>query len=104
MAFLVWQVVRLLAQLGKQRMQESVPKMTKEELRGYASELGVKLAEAEERKEKAELLGKIEAELWRRKQEAPVATGSLDIPELKALLKKLQGGAPASAPEEAASK
>ena len=45
-----------------------------------------------ERKEKAELLGKIEAELWRRKEETPIATATLGVSELKALLEKLQQG------------
>ena len=85
------EIVRLLAQLGGQRMEWSMPERSLEELAKITKKLKKKVRERAERKEKAELLGKIEAELWRREEEVPIATSSLSIPELRALLAKLQG-------------
>lgn len=84
------EIVRLLAQLKGQRMDWNLPAKSAEELRAHAARLTEKVSEANERKERAALLGKIEAEMWKRNEEVPVATGTLSIPELKALLLKLQ--------------
>ena len=84
------EVVRLLAQLGGKRMEWGLPEKSVDELRAVAADLAVKVEEAKARKEKSELLGKVEAELWRRKEEAPVALGSLSTEELQATLRRLQ--------------
>ena len=52
--------------------------------------------EAERRKEKEELLGKIEAELWRRK-EPPVALATLSTKKLRKLHKHLKSGGASAA-------
>ena len=84
------EVVRLLAQLGGKRMEWGLPEKSVDELRAVAADLAVKVEEAKARKEKSELLGKVEAELWRRKEEAPAAVGSLSTEELQATLRRLQ--------------
>ena len=68
-----------------------MPERSVEELGKITKKLKKKVRERAERKEKAELLGKVEAELWRREEEVPIATSSLSIAELRALLAKLQG-------------
>ena len=72
-------------------MEWSMPERSLEELAKITKKLKKKVRERAERKEKAELLGKVEAELWRREEEVPIATSSLSIAELRALLAKLQG-------------
>jgi len=99
------EIVSLLDQLGKQRMDWSVPEMTPEQMGALARSLRQQVEEAAERKEKASLLGQIEAEMWRRREETPMATATLGVEELKALLAKLQGtptaGGEHGAPEDA---
>lgn len=87
-------VVRLLSQLGRQRMDWSLPELSADELREHAAGLAAQVAEAAERKERATLLGKIEAEMWRRKEETPIATTTLSTDELRGLLARLQGTPP----------
>lgn len=98
------EVVRLLTQLGGKRIEWSLPTKSVDELRAYIAELAVKAEEAKERKEHKVLLGKVEAELWRRKEEAPVALGSLTITELQALLKRLRTPGAEAARDEAAAR
>ena len=62
------------------------------QLQEYAASLEGKVAEAEKRKEKDILLGKVEAELWRRKEEPPVALATLSTSKLRKLLKHLKSG------------
>ena len=96
------EIVRLLSQLGNQRMDWNLPAKTTEELSVYTEKLNKEVAEFLERKERQTLLGKIEAEMWRRKEETPIATGTLDTPQLKALLKKLKSSAASHAEAEEA--
>jgi hypothetical protein len=87
------EVVRLSAKLGTRRLDWAMPELTSEELRAHIASLGDQVSEAQARKEKAVLLGKVEAELWRRKEEAPVALATLSVPKLNDLLQRLRSGA-----------
>lgn len=85
------EIVALMGKLGGKRMDWSLPEMSRDALRAHAAQLEEQVAEARERREHAEMMGKCEAELWRRKEEAPVALGTLSTDELRALHKKLKG-------------
>ena len=82
----------LLSQLGRQRMDWAFAEWSVDALREHAAQLVEQVAEAAERKAKAKLQGQVEAELWRRNEEVPVALATLGCDELRALLTKLQKG------------
>ena len=84
-------IVALQAQLGRQRMEASLPEWSAAALREHAAALAAEVEEVSARKHKARLLGKVEAELWRRGEEAPVALATLTAEKLEALLAKLKG-------------
>ena len=85
-------VASLLSRLGGPRVEGDLPTMEVTQLQEYAASLEGKVAEAEKRKEKDILLGKVEAELWRRKEEPPVALATLSTSKLRKLLKHLKSG------------
>ena len=85
-------IATLHAKLGGKRMDWSTPDKSVTELAAQIETLETQVAESQERKTTQELLGKIEAELWRRKEEAPVALATLSIAQLEELLRKLKTG------------
>lgn len=91
------EVAQLLSRLGGPRVDGDLAEMDVATLKEYAATLEEQVIEAEKRKEKAELLGKIEAELWRRKEEAPVALATLSTKKLRRLYKHLKSGGAAAA-------
>lgn len=91
-------VLRLEARLGRPKMDFGLPEWPKPKLLVHAEALEAKVAETAGRKEKDALLGKVEAELWRRSQEVPIGLPLKSTDELRALLASLRGaGAPAAA-------
>ena len=90
-------VAQLLSRLGSPRVDGDLPEWDAAALKAYATTLEEQVVELEARKEKEELLGKIEAELWRRKEEAPVALATLSTKKLRKLYKHLKTGGDAAA-------
>ena len=88
-AELLREIVRLDAGLGRVKMDWELPAWGEDKLRAHAAGLREKSAAQAARKDKEEMLGKVEAALWLRKQEPPVALGSLSTEELRELLSKL---------------
>ena len=83
------EIVALDATLGRVKMDWELPAWDEGRLRSHADALAEKSDALLARKEKEGLLGKVEAALWLRKQEAPVALATLSADELRELLKKL---------------
>jgi len=85
------EISKLLAQLGRQRMDWSMPEWSAERLEEHGAWLAGQVEERSQRKQKAQLLGKIEAEYWFRNEEVPMSLGALSIPELETFLTNLKG-------------
>lgn len=85
------EISKLLAQLGRKRMEWSMPEWSAERLQEHAAWLTGQVEERNQRKQKAQLLGKIEAEYWLRREEVPMSLGALSIPELETFLANLRG-------------
>ena len=66
-------IVTLLSKLGGKRMDWNLPEQSGEELKATIATLEAQVKEASERRRTSELLGQVEAELWKRNEEAPVA-------------------------------
>ena len=84
------EVVALRTRLGGPRLDPAVVEWDEPTLRKYAAKLATKVAEADERKDKAVLLGKVEAALWQCGQDVPVALPTLTISELQDLYANLK--------------
>lgn len=85
-------IVTLLSKLGGKRMDWNLPEQSGEELKATIATLEAQVKEASERRRTSELLGQVEAELWKRNEEAPVALATLSIAQLEELLKRLKTG------------
>lgn len=93
------EVLRLEARLGRTKMDWALPEWPADKLRSRARELTLKVSELSARREKDELLGKVEAELWRRGQkEVPVGLPLKTTEELRELLATLRGASGPAAP------
>jgi len=88
---LLREVVQLDAQLGRTKMDWDLPIWEPERLRAHADGLAEQAAETAAHKEKQKLLGKVEAALWLRKLDPPIALHMMTTPQLRKLLAKLNG-------------
>lgn len=83
------EIVKLDAQLGRTKMDWELPTWSVERLSEHAEMLTQKVTELALHKEKQELLGKVEAALWLRKQDPPMALHMMRADQLRDLLSKL---------------
>ncbi|KAL1514411.1 hypothetical protein AB1Y20_003512 [Prymnesium parvum] len=84
-------ILRLDAQLGRTKMDWELPAWEEERLLAYSEELRGKVEAHKGHKEKQTLLGKVEAALWLRREEAPIALQTMTVEQLQKLLAKLSG-------------
>lgn len=89
-AELLRNVVKLDAQLGRTKMDWELPVWTTERLEEHAAALQQQVSALAAHKEKQVLLGKVEAALWMRREEAPIALSTMSTPQLRALLQELK--------------
>ena len=94
-------VAALSAQIGQPRLDMSIAAWSAEKLEAHAASLAARVAAARARKEKEELLGKVEAALWRkdRSAEPPMGLSTMSTSELREVLAALEAPA-AKAPKQ----
>lgn len=82
-------------------MDWELPAWEAERLETHAAGLKEKVETQAAHKEKQSLLGKVEAALWLRKEEPPIALHMMTIEQLRKLLAKLHAANGAPAPADA---
>lgn len=88
------EVLLLQAKLGgSRRMDDALPEMAPEQLQAKIDAMREEVAEAQTRRAKEELQGKVEAALWLRKQEVPMGLAAMSMEDLRDLLARLNGKA-----------
>jgi len=94
-------ICKLNTKLGGARLDWGMPEWSEEKLEAHVASLRVEVEETATRKEKAVILGRVEAALWKRNMDVPVALATLSTNELYTLYAELEGkSAPPSAPTQ----
>ena len=87
---LLRRVGALQAQLGSRRLDWGLPAWDDAALEEHIAALESQLEDSRERKEREELLGKLEARYWMSKKDPPIGLPTMSTQDLKQLLKQLQ--------------
>jgi len=88
---LLREVLAVGAPVGSPRLDWDMPEWSEARLMAHIAQLREQAADTLARRQKAVLLGKVEAAFWRRREEVPIATASMGTEELERLLEHLEG-------------